>query len=251
MRPLVDCFQLKKREIISLVGSGGKTTLLWHLAGRLSDEALLITTTTHIGYPFPPFRDISFYPGSVSKEQVASGITVVGKVLPGKSKITSLPLSQLREIVPLFQKVVMECDGSKTLPLKAWKSYEPVIIPETTMTVGILPLTVIGRPVSEGTVHRLALFAKDFEVSLGDPISAELLARIATHDNGLFREGAGQRILFLNQADVNENALQQAVRIAELSSKKRAGIDKIIAGSAQKGQGVILWEKNESTPVSL
>ena len=57
-----------------------------------------------------------------------------------------------------FTKVFLEADGSKQRPLKGWSSYEPVILKETTTTIGVLPISVIGQKIDETTIHRLPLF---------------------------------------------------------------------------------------------
>ena len=47
---LKKCFDLQGKEIVSIVGSGGKTSLMWALAKTYRKEAVLVSTTTKIGF---------------------------------------------------------------------------------------------------------------------------------------------------------------------------------------------------------
>ena len=51
MESLKKCFDLQGKEIVSIVGSGGKTSLMWALAKTYRKEAVLVSTTTKIGFP--------------------------------------------------------------------------------------------------------------------------------------------------------------------------------------------------------
>ena len=48
---LKDAISLNENEIISLVGGGGKTTLLFWLARELCPQGVVLTTTTKMKYP--------------------------------------------------------------------------------------------------------------------------------------------------------------------------------------------------------
>ena len=48
---LKKCFDLQGKEIVSIVGSGGKTSLMWALAKTYRKEAVLVSTTTKLGFP--------------------------------------------------------------------------------------------------------------------------------------------------------------------------------------------------------
>ena len=54
--------------------------------------------------------------------------------------------------------MLIEADGSAHKPVKAWKEDEPVIIQETTMTIGAAAFGRIGEAADGTTIHRLPLF---------------------------------------------------------------------------------------------
>lgn len=117
-----------KPGVVSVIGSGGKTTLLSTLARELPGPVILCTTT-HI-FPFSEYPLISVEDaGALKAALTRSRVVCLGQ--PGKDgKLTApaLPFSLLLELAPW---VLVEADGSKHLPLKAHASYEPVVPPES------------------------------------------------------------------------------------------------------------------------
>lgn len=115
-----------KPGVVSVIGSGGKTTLLSTLARELPGPVILCTTT-HI-FPFSEYPLISGEDaGALKAALTRSRVVCLGQ--PGKDgKLTApaLPFSLLLELAPW---VLVEADGSKHLPLKAHASYEPVVPP--------------------------------------------------------------------------------------------------------------------------
>ena len=121
-----------KPGVVSVIGSGGKTTLLSTLARELPGPVILCTTT-HM-FPFSEYPLISGDDaGALNAALARSRVVCLGQ--PGKDgKLTApaLSFSLLRE---LASWVLVEADGSKRLPLKAHASYEPVIPPESSHTI--------------------------------------------------------------------------------------------------------------------
>ncbi|MDR2658933.1 MAG: putative selenium-dependent hydroxylase accessory protein YqeC, partial [Spirochaetaceae bacterium] len=142
---LNDFFGRFDRTVVSITGCGGKTSLMWALARRMAagggGKKTLVTTTTHTQSPggasglFDYFFDET---ASASYGLVPPcGIGFAGNHRSGFS-VSSLTLPALERVIPLFDRVFIEADGSRSKPLKAWASYEPVITESTTVTVGIL-----------------------------------------------------------------------------------------------------------------
>ena len=63
--------------------------------------------------------------------------------------------------------------------MKGWSSYEPVILKETTTTIGV-PISVIGQKIDETTIHRLPLLELT-DAQLQEPITETLLAQLIAH----------------------------------------------------------------------
>jgi probable selenium-dependent hydroxylase accessory protein YqeC len=266
---LSDFFQRFRREVITVVGSGGKTSLLWFLARCFASEygrRVLVTTTTKMGAPdfqsgtFDHFIDRfndHFMEGSGFErnsgrhyETPEPGVTFAGSHEHGSRKTAALPFDVLAALIRRFDVTLIEGDGSRTLPLKGWADYEPVVVPETTVTVGIIPLWPIGMPVSEAVVHRLPLFTALTGAQVGDLLTAAHFAaaitgvRDGTRRRGLFAEARGKRVLFFNQAETGD-ALRQAREVAALvlgasRTAPETSLDTVIAGSVKQNEALVL-----------
>ncbi|GHU27507.1 hydroxylase accessory protein YqeC [Spirochaetia bacterium] len=230
--------------VLTVIGSGGKTSLIWHLAQHLSrgrSIRILVTPTTKMLVP-PSATGFYDHYCNGSPRETKNGITLAGIFNEKTCKLESLPLEMLEHIVPEYDLVLIEGDGSRGLPLKAWADGEPVIPLFTTITVGMIPLWPLGMAVSESIVHRLPLFSLLSGAQEGEPIKLEHLVRVITgtpNVKGLFAAAHGRKILFLNQVE-DSKILEQAQELLSLLSKDvRAGFAALIAGSVQ--QNIISW----------
>lgn len=224
---------------VAVIGSGGKTSLIWRLAAGPpalnSMRRVLVTPTTKMYVPKEKLYDS--YCNGVPPEPLP-GITLAGLFNEASGKLESLPLDELERICPGYDLVLMEADGARGLPLKAWADNEPVIPPFTAITVGVLPLWPLGKPVSEETIHRLQLFLALTGAVRGEPLKQDHLltliaGRSGSPHSGLFAKARGRKILFFNQME-NEDALARARELTELLPRQfREGLDGIIAGSVR------------------
>jgi probable selenium-dependent hydroxylase accessory protein YqeC len=236
--------------VLTVIGSGGKTSLIWHLAQHLrgvssvgrQPRRILVTPTTKMLVPEAAAGLYDHYcngtpviPGIPHKTEI--GITLAGFFNEETGKLESLPIDELERIVPEYDLTLIEGDGSRGLPLKAWADHEPVVPLFTAITVGILPLWPLGMPVSETIVHRLPLFSLLSGAKEGDTIKPEHLVRVITgtpNARGLFAAAQGRKLLFLNQVEDDETLRSTRELVSLLGENFRAGLGGIIAGSVQK-----------------
>ncbi|MDR1469935.1 MAG: putative selenium-dependent hydroxylase accessory protein YqeC [Spirochaetaceae bacterium] len=274
---LRDFFKRYSDEVITIVGSGGKTSLLWFLARCFADEGpqagafrrrVLVTTTTKMGAPdyesglFDHFTNglsmntmdtmniMDAGPmGNVFPPVVKSGVTFAGCHEAGSTKTTALPPKTLAFLMRRFDGTLIEGDGSKTLPLKGWADDEPVVPPSTSVTVGVIPVWPLGMPATEAVIHRLPLFCALTGAGEGDILTqAHLAAAISGRGGtdkrrGLFAAARGKRVLFFNQVE-DEDALRQTAEIMGLlSAAFKARLDAVIAGSVKQDQVTVLLSR--------
>lgn len=229
-----------EEKIITFIGSGGKTTLIWHLASAFSEKSrILVTPTTKMLIP-PKEAGLyqRFYDGLTYKSGTwpdsSPGVTLAGRYNQATGKLESLGGYELDYIKGRYDLVLVEGDGSRGLPLKAWGPDEPVVPPFTGITVGVMALWPLGMPASGELIHRLPLFFDLTGSSPGDYINLEHLAALITGRAGLpglFAKAQGKKILFFNQVEGIE-ALKAARELPGLlPSDFRDGLEWIIAGS--------------------
>ena len=213
MRTLTERLKLTNARTIALIGAGGKTTLLWRLAGeaRARGETTLVTTATHILRPAPGQCDRFVSP--VDEDELRAALACGGLTCAGypdaNGKCTGLLPALFATGQAAADRVLYEADGAKRLPLKVHRADEPVLHPATDAVVLVLGLSALGRPVRE-TVHRWELCGAlrerpDAAVTADDIV---LLAREAIRAAGL--TPVHTRIV-LGQADTAPAAQAEAI----------------------------------------
>lgn len=231
-----------RRPRVSLVGCGGKTSLLWALAEKNRDQKTLVSSTTKI---CRPNSDRCYDRFLTSREALASpalpGVTLVGDRAP-EEKIGLERAEMLEKANREYDVVLLEADGSRGLPLKGWANYEPVVADFTTETVGVLPLWSLGRAADETLVHRLPLFCALTGARPGEAVTLGHLKALITAPEGLFGKARGEWVLLLNQVE-NDEERKTAEALAEsLPAAFLAQLRMVIAGSVQRDAGAILWK---------
>lgn len=190
--------------ITSVIGSGGKTSLLTKLSQEVRGTVIL-TTSTHI-LPFPniPLLENPTLT-EVSDALITHRVICVGSFSDEKHKLGSSALSA-QELASVADYVFVEADGSKRLPLKAHASHEPVIPEGSQLTIQVVGLSGFGLPIYQA-VHRSEIFC-NWASCLPDDFATP--TRIATVIAAEHTSGAVQTdVILVNQAD-NEKDLALA-----------------------------------------
>ncbi len=193
--------------IVSVVGAGGKTTACKALGEALArrGQTVLLTTTTHI---FPP-PGVPLTVGGIHFVAPAAKLTAAGKETAKDGKLKGFSGEEIDSLskTGMFDVLLVEADGAKGLPLKAPETWEPVYPFNTRLTIGVIGLDGLGKPLSDKTVHRCERFSKVTGAKAGDQISWDHLLALAVHADGLFRAAPPNavKIILLNKADVLKN----------------------------------------------
>ncbi|MDR1148427.1 MAG: putative selenium-dependent hydroxylase accessory protein YqeC [Spirochaetaceae bacterium] len=248
---LNDFFGGFKQRVFSVCGCGGKTSLVWALASQANGPKILVTTTTHTQKPEEAAGLFDYFFDETASRNLCppDGIAFAGNCKASGVSVSSFSLPALERIIPLFDHVFIEADGSRTKPLKAWAPYEPVITESTGVNIGILPVWPLGKPVSDTLIHRLPLFTALSGAREGGRIKPEHYIPVISgysvdgvnkdaglHNaaHSLFSISKGQKILFFNQVE-DERGMENARRITGmLPSAFRDGLLAIIAGSVHQ-----------------
>lgn len=244
MISLRQTFMLEKGGVVSIVGAGGKTTLMYRLARELAEagESVLTTTTTKILKPEKDQAAHFIFARSIAEIVKRAGELPVNhphlcaslEQIEPNGKTKGFPPEWIDELMQsgVFQWIIVEADGAARKPLKAPAEYEPVVAQTTKWMVGVIGLDAIQKPFGEEWVFRPELFRILTGLSRGEPITAEAVAKAITHKNGLMKGCplSAKRILFLNKADLN-GALGQGRRvIACLQKEAKGNPDRVVIG---------------------
>lgn len=212
---LKEALGLRKGEMVSLIGAGGKTTTLLHLAKELRDagEKVLVTTTTKIFKPSKPHVDRLFIVEEVdallretAKLEAPLIIGAGSKI--DQDKLLGLPARWLDEIETTkhFDAVLVEADGAASRLFKVPSEFEPVVPDTTGLTVWILSIKVIGKPLDATSVHRPETAAALSGAPLGTPVTEQLILQLARHPEGCLKgiPSGSRKSAMINQADSPE-----------------------------------------------
>ena len=174
--------------VTAIIGSGGKTSLLYRLADELKDGgSVLVTTSTHI---LPP-EHLPVY----TRTGRVRGVCCVGAPCGIKLKT---PEQSFEELAGLADFVLVEADGSAHLPIKAHTSYEPPIPPNANNRILVVGVSGLNRPVGEAA-HRAERFRALSGSELASPEAVAAVIRA---------EALCDRVV-LNQAETNPDAARQ------------------------------------------
>ncbi len=240
---LINRLCTRPKGMISLMGAGGKTSLMFRLAKDLSNagKKVLTTTTTKIFFPdkrLSPETVIAHSAHDLIKKSKA-GLLRYPHFSAGKHHDTSSGklegfspdiLDQLWQ-ADLFDWIIVEADGSRQKPLKATDAHEPVLPKSTALLVLVTGLDSVGLPLDENHVHRAGLFSKNTGLDLGQAVDeASIAVSIAME----IKKAAGlcnasDRLLFLNKADT-PGRIESGLHIAGLL-KGNPYLDRVLVAS--------------------
>ena len=170
-------FLAEKGHVVSLVGGGGKTTLLYAFARHCAAKGwrVLVSTTTHILQP-----ERCYAPDDPALQALwAAGEYAVAGTPAGNGKLSAPPMQQLQRWMREADAVFLEADGAKRMPCKVPAEHEPVLLPESDAVLAVAGLSALGRPLRE-VCFRLetacSLLQTGSETILTPALLAELLA---------------------------------------------------------------------------
>lgn len=232
---LANSLDLSDGEVVSLVGAGGKTTVMYALAKELANQGkkTVITTTTKIWPPRPEEAHLLIVEKdlekvlSLLKEGLKKfNIIAVGTGVQNDGKLAGIPPEWVREIRKIegINSLVVEADGAAGKPLKAPREYEPVIPEDSNVVISVAGIDALGKELSEVNVHRIDRVVALTSLKPGDIITPEAVATVMLHPQGNIKGSpAGARIIPLINKVEDDYELVQARMIARLLIKGGAG----------------------------
>lgn len=209
---IYEAFELDmdKGEVVSLVGGGGKTTTLFKLANELKNlnKKVLVTTTTAIYNPEDSQYDQYFLKELKNFSVMEGTVTIYGEEVK-KGKLFGPCPEKIDSVARqgIFNFILIEADGFRGKPIKAYAHYEPVIPKFTTKTIAIIGLDSLGKSIEE-IAHRPEILANITNVKKSHIIDEETVVKLVLSPKGLFKGYKGVPILMLNKGKDEELVLK-------------------------------------------
>jgi probable selenium-dependent hydroxylase accessory protein YqeC len=247
---LKEALGIRHGEVISLVGGGGKTTLMFALARELASAGVITTTTTKILEPLPsqtPFlllvtdeseimrlvlQNVDRYRHiTLASKKLASG------KLDGISPDLVVRLAQTKQV----SYVIVEADGAAHRSLKAPNSTEPVIPLNTSLVIPVVGVDAVGCRLTEQDVFRPEIVSKLLGLPLGEVVSSDAIAFLITHQQGIIK-GSPERariIPFINKVDLDKSLSDGRGLADKILAMRHPRIERVVLGQAQSPEPVI------------
>ncbi len=247
-QPVETCTQaleLDRHRIISLVGAGGKTSLMFAMARELatSGNHVITSTTTKIFKPSPeetPFLLTREGAGDIIKSipdviHRYGHFTLVESPLPER-KLKGINRELIDELASLNEvdHIIVEADGASRLPLKAPDENEPVIPSETSLVVVVVGIDSVGVELSKDHVFRPHIVSELTGLPLSGTVTAEAIAELIVHPRGM-AQGAPSHsaiIPFLNKVDIPDGLKKGKVLAGRILQRGHPRINRVVLGHA-------------------
>lgn len=219
---LKQALRLSKTSRIAFVGAGGKTTAISILANEIP-APLIVTTTTHLGSWQTNIADRHIIIQSKSDlesiDPKADEITLVTQGLES-DRLIGVDTEQMNWVYEFCEKhnlpLIIECDGSRQLPIKAPGPNEPVIPDFVDTVVVVSGLSGIEKPLNKSVVHHPEIYSSLCDLPEDENISIESQIRLLSHRQGGLKNipPHARKFLLLNQADT-KSLKSQSFKLAK------------------------------------
>jgi molybdenum cofactor cytidylyltransferase len=213
---LSQALRVCSKQVVALVGAGGKTSTLFRLADELAAQGkrVVCTTTTRLALTQVAGAvraSLLRYDGSSNflarvVEAIAAHdeILIVGDDVD-QDKVAGVPPGLVDALAALdaVDVVIYEADGARMLPFKAPAAHEPVLASSTSLLVPVIGVGAIGSPLDDSHVHRAEIVARLAGARPGETVTPTMAARVLAHPEGGLkgRPGAARVTVLINHVD--------------------------------------------------
>jgi len=239
-------FQSLAPHVITLIGGGGKTSLMFLWARCLQEQGLSVVTTTTTklcdetrpGFSFVQPESLDSARTLLINSQRTSEILVlIGESLPAVGKLSGIPADWIDELSREYPSTIflVEGDGSAGRSLKGHLPYEPVIPACTSLLVPVVGLDILGKPLHPENVHRPEIFAEITGVKPGDSIDKAAVISILLQEKGYLRQAPKSATVlpFFNKAETLPLWKAGRTLAQHLLAAEHPQIQSVLVGSVQ------------------
>lgn len=232
--------QASGRELISIVGGGGKSALLFALGRALSGKSVLTTTTRIFANQLQRASlscsltdpEIEQRIAEASSGSLPNGLLVIGEIEGQKAR--GVPADWPGRLLARdgIDFVIIEADGSRMRPAKAPAPHEPVIPEDTTLLIVVAGIDALAGPISL-TCHRPERVCELLGVDRDSFLRADQLAKLMCHPQGGLKSAPPEvRICLLINKVETQVERARAREVAE-SALSECRIDRVLVGALQ------------------
>ncbi|MDP6117544.1 MAG: selenium cofactor biosynthesis protein YqeC [Planctomycetota bacterium] len=223
---IIELLKIGRGSFVSVIGAGGKSTLLTHIADECtaSDLRVLISSTTNMQPPPPEETDefLVRQPGedilerlkrSFDKHQqvTAAGASISSPDSEGRTRRDKIKGFEPEEMDAIHANgpqdiLLIQADGARRRSFKAPAPHEPRVPSRTTHCILSVGLDVLGVPLDSEKVHRHEITAALAGQTIGSEVTIDTILKVSQHPDGYLPRlpPNARRFLYLSKADTPE-----------------------------------------------
>jgi len=238
-------FGLRSPRIVTMIGGGGKTSLMYCLqaglyrAGRTAVAATTTKLSRDSSCRFAPIASLAEgYDAVESALRHGALITLVAGVAAGDpAKMAGIPPEWIDRLATRFPDTVflVEGDGSAGRPLKGHLAHEPVIPAASGLVIAVVGVDALGTPLN-AAAHRPDRIAELTGAEPGSPVSARLVAELLLHPQGYLRRcpPASRVVPFINKVESPERRALARELATVILERRHPRVDTVVIGSVRQ-----------------
>ena len=235
---LARSLRLGTRELISLVGGGGKSTLLFQIA-RSAPGSTIATTTTKMGERQSGGFSIIEGPDfcGLLERSRNEPVFVRQSVKNGKSLgVSSDQCDRWYADTSLCDYLVVEADGARHRPFKAPANFEPVVPSSTTVLLSVIGADALGRVIAD-QCHRPLRVAAVAGCSPYERLTPRRAAAVLTSPSGPLKNAPqyARRIAVVTKVPSERDDPTTSGLVSELCNELAGDLEIILVEHEQLG----------------
>ena len=199
---------------ISIVGGGGKTTIL-HALGKQLQGKTILTSTTKMGFDQNRSLPVFFEPEDEIIQNISNGNPImIWKEVQGERAIGVDP-SLCDHWFRSVDNVVVEADGSRRLPFKAPEEFEPVVPSSSNLMISTIGAEALDQVISS-CCHRPELVAELAECLPHERLTPERAAKVILHSDGQKKAKPMKSKFCVAVTKVNDGNQRKVMALSEI-----------------------------------
>lgn len=236
---------IKPSQCVSIMGAGGKSTLMNRLADELIVLGCTVVLSSTTNYHRPKAlqseqilltREVPDWPERLGMLARRWNRLLVLHHDLGDAMVKGIDVAavcKIHEQVP-DAIVIVKTDGARKRWFKAPNQSEPVIPPWSQVCITVVNREILGQPLTDALVHRPERVAELTGLNVGDRITPQAVGMVLTHPDTYARKipTGARRAVYISHVQSPED-LAQARAIA--ASLDRTALDSVLAGDTPTG----------------
>ncbi len=241
-----DALEVRHGDVISLVGAGGKTSVMFALARELAaaGERVITTTTTKILEPTASETELLILQNDEElllealRRSIGTNhhITIASEKLPsGKLRGISPKMAVTLAAMNIASYIIIEADGAAHRSLKAPSTTEPVIPVNTSLVIPVVGVDAMDCRLTEKDVFRPEIASMLLGIPMGGVITADAIALLLTHHQGIIK-GSPPRariVPFINKVDLAGGLVKGRELARKILALGHPQIEWVVLGQAR------------------